>query len=1092
VFRRAWLVALLLCTPSLALAQGYGRITGVVTDATGAVMQGAQVKVTRVGTGETTTTTTGTEGLYVFPSLPPAEYDLEASSSGFNVFKQTGLLLRADQAITVDVSLQVGGAAETVTVAATTTEVNVASGAVGQVIEEKPIQELPLNGRNAAVLTTLVAGVVVAPPAQADQGFTKTFPVAVTVSANGSRTGQTSYLLDGGNNVDMYTNVNAPFPFPDALQEFSVQTANYGAQYGQNAGGVVNIVTKSGTQNFHGTLFEYNRNPWMNAANFFAANGTKDNLKRNQLGGTVGGPVGFAPQTWFFVGYQKTLLSNDPLSDSAASVPTAAQRNGIFQVANAAQCVKNPFTGATYPCTAGAASAGISTIDPATFDPASVKLLQHLPTGDASGQVFFRKPIKQNLDETIGRVDHQMGTNDKLAGRYFYDRFHQDGVLDNSNLLTYADGATIGYHSLLFSETHIFSNRMLNTFTFSWQRESSERGPLDGSISVADLGVNMWQPDFKQINQVQVSPGFNIGDNPHATFFRRNFTFADDLHWVKGAHDLSVGFHAQLSKVELHNQFRQPGIFSFSATGTNNANASFLLGYLASFGQASGQFFDNAGKFFGGYLQDNWRVNRRMTVNLGLRYEPFIPWHETEDRMGAFSPTAFAAGTHSQAYPNAPIGLAFAGDPNTLEDGIRAVYTGFMPRIGAAYDVFGNGKASLRGGVGLFYDTRLSSVFNNIYSNGSPFVTQVSLTNPTNATFSNPYAGTQNPFPAPQPPPASAPFPTQSFLTFDPYHEFDPPRTWAWNASWEQQLSGSIVATLAYVGSQGSHLWLPLELNPTKFDSATGTTSPRVYAPVYTQPITAAVYTGETHYNGLQASVRMLFKHGLTLLGNYTLSKATDNLPFSASVTAIGSGASYVLPTYEPNYTRLDDGPSDFDHRHVWSFSYVWELPQSKSDNGVVRAILSDWQTSGILQYRTGDPLTVVSSSNNNSQSGQNRDRAVATGQDPYGSGACAGVASKCVPFLNPGAFAVNPKGSYGDVVKGSVIGPAYFNWDMALMRRIAFAKQTRAEVRIEFFNILNHTNFLDPATTAGSSTFGRITGAMDPRIGQLSFRFVF
>jgi hypothetical protein len=1082
-----------------ASAQGYGTITGVVTDPTGAVVPGAKVTALRVGTGETVTTTTSKEGLFVFPSLRPARYEIAAASAGFSVFTQTGIVLQADAALTVNIVLRVGGATENVNVEANAAQVNLTSQTLSQVIDEKRVQELPLNGRNAAALTTLVAGVVDAPTAQADQGQTKTFPVAVTVSANGSRTGQMSYLLDGGNNVDQYTNVNAPFPFPDALQEFSVQTANYNAEYGQNAGGVVNIVTKSGTQEFHGSVFEYNRNPSLNAANYFSRDPNdptkklKDQLKRNQFGATLGGPLKLpgdsTAHTFFFLGYQKTILKNDPVSSSAAYVPTQDQVNGIFQVANASQCVKNPFTGASYPCTATASSPGVSTIDPATYDPASVALLRYLPKGDASGAVYFRRPVRQNMDEAIARVDHEFGESDRMSVRYFYDRFRNDGVLDLSNLLTYSDQATIGYHNALLSETHVFSDRLLNTFTFGYQRELSERGPLDGSINVNDLGVNMWQPTFKQINQIQVVGGFTIGDNPHATFYRRNLAFSDDLRWVKGSHSLAFGLHAEFSRVEIHNEYRQPGTFTFNANDTNNATASYLLGYLFQVQQASGQFFDNSGKFFGFYLQDSWKAHRRLTLNVGLRYEPFVPWRETEDRMGEFDPEAYAAGTHSTVYPNAPAGLLFAGDPGVKRDGIRAVYTDIMPRVGFAWDLFGNGKTSLRGGAGLFYDTRISSVFNNIYSNGSPFVTQVSITKPK-GTFSDPYAGTTNPFPAPQPPAKNTTFPTQSYLTFDPYHDFEVPRSWAWNVALEHQLTGSILARIAYVGSRGQHLWVPVELNPTRYDSAAGTTSPRVYAPIYSQQITEAAYTGNTRYHGLQTSIEMRVARRLTVLANYTLSKATDDLPLNASVTAIGANASYVLPVYEPNYTRLDDGPSDFDRRHVASLSYVWELPNLQS--GWLRYLLNDWQVSGILQYRTGQPLTIVSNSSNNSQSGQNRDQAVATGADPYASGACAGVKSPCKEYLNPAAFTVNPKGTYGTTGKGSLEGPDYFNWDVSLVRRIPFGKTVRAELRLEFFNVLNHTNFNAPNTAAGNGSFGRITGAGDPRIGQLSLRIVF
>jgi hypothetical protein len=545
--------------------------------------------------------------------------------------------------------------------------------------------------------------------------------------------------------------------------------------------------------------------------------------------------------------------------------------------------------------------------------------------------------------------------------------------------------------------------------------------------------------------------------------------------------------------VVVINDYRQPGTFTFNAQNSGNAMASFLLGYLAQFQQASGQFFDNRGKFVGFYGQDSWIVNRRLTLNYGLRYEPFFPWHEADNRMGAFSPTAYAADTHSTAYPNAPIGLLFPGDPGMLRDGIRSVLTDFMPRAGFAWDVLGTGKTSVRGGAGMFYDTRLSGVFNNIYTNTSPFITNVSVNFPA-GNFSNPYQGMTNPFPAPQPPPSTTVFPTQGYLTFDPYHEFQVPVFYSWNLTVEQQVTPSSLARIGYVGSRANHLWVPIELNYTTYNSGTGVTSAPLYAPTYTQPISAAEYGGNSSYHSLQASFEQRLKHGMSVLANYTWSKSLDDLPFGASVTAVANSTSYVMPTYEPNYTQLDYGPSDFDHRHVFSLSYVWELPKLKDGWTPLRHVVNDWQANGIFQYRSGDPLTVTSSSPNNSQTGQQRDRAVYTaGVDPYAPGACTGVTSPCKNFLNPSAFTVNPKGTFGNVVKGMFVGPQYADWDAGLMRHINFTERLNAEFRVEFFDVLNHPWFNDPNTGLGGS-FGRITGtvANGYRQGQLSLKLLF
>lgn len=1107
------LCALCLLLPTSALGQGLARISGAVTDPTGAAIPNATVVATRIATGDKTTVTSNGAGEYVFPSLAPADYSIDVTADGFSRFLQANVVLQSAQALTVNATLQVGASTQVVNVDTAPPQVDTTTGTLSQVIDQRRVNDLPLNGRNAAALTTLVPGVVVAPSANIDQGQTKTFPVVAAVTINGTRANQVNYMLDGGNNVDEYTNVNAPFPMPDALQEFSVQTSNYNAEYGQNAGGVVNIITRSGSNQFHGNVFEYVRNRVFNAANYFSyVKGVKtvDPLKRNQFGGTIGGPVTIPhlyngrDKTFFFFGVQSTRIRTNGVGGTAF-LPTPAQLAGTFT--GLASPILNPKTLAPYPCTP-TGNTFTCNVNPADYNASSLALLKYLPTitGNDGTYQFFR-PVRQNFIEYTGRIDHAISSRDHLTLRYFYDSFDNAGVLDTTNLLSYSDQAAIRYHNALISETHTFSDHLLNNFSLSYQIENASRGPLAGAPNVNDLGVNVWQPAFKQINQIQAAGYFTIGDNPAASFRRNNYTLADDLHWVLGSHTLGFGFHGELAKVDVDNQYQQPGVFQFNSNASiTNPLAGFLLGGLTNFQQASGQYFNNRYHVTGYYAQDSWKVNRRLTLNYGVRYEPFSPQNEVRGRQGMFSPAARAAGTISTTHPTALAGLLFPGDAGFVKNMVRPVYTHFMPRFGFAWDVFGDGKTSVRGGGGQFYDTRLPGVFDNIFANSVPYVASVNVQFlPTAlADFSNPYASISggNPFPAPQPPPASyftlANYQNTSYSTFNP-DTFRLPVTYSWNLAVEQQYTSKLSSRLAYVGSRSNHQYVPSDINPT-YNQGPNLGQRVYYSPNvlqnYRQQIALTDSGGNAIYHSLQASVQNRVSNGLTVFLNYTWSKAIDNFPFGASATAVVAGSGYSLPVYEPNFKRLDRGPSDYDHRNVVSLSYVWMLPKFNGGNRAVRYALNGWQTNGIFAFRSGDPLTVTGAGNSGTNLG--RERGVWNGRNPYGGNACGSVSSACKSYLNTANFSTNPSYtanlplSYGNVVKGSFVGPQYTDWDTSVMRYFPIHDAVQFQFRAEYFNVLNHTNFGDPNASVTNGAFGRVTSASDPRIGQMSLKLMF
>ncbi len=1084
--RRCMILAVLVLTPISVLAQGLGRIGGAVADPSGALVPGVKITATEVGTNLSRSALSDEQGRFVVPSLRPAIYDVIAELPGFRNFTQRGVTLLADQSLTINITLQVGTPSETVTVESAPPTVNTTTSSLGQVLELARVVDLPSNGRNAAALTLLVPGAVSAPDAGADQGTTKTIPGAVTISANGSRQNQISYMLDGGNNLDEYTNVNQPFPFPDALQEFSVQTSNFSAEYGQNAGGVVNIVTKSGTNQVHGDVFEFNRNAIFNARNFFAAK--RDALKRNQFGGTIGGPI-VKDRTFFFAGYQGTRLRNIG-NTSSTTVPTAAD----------------------------IAAAGTS------IDPASKKLLSFLPaTSDPKGVVFYAKPDRQNFDEVVAKVDHSLRQTDRLTFRAYYVRFHKDPVFDPANILTYTDGSTIPSHNYLIHESHVFSPTFLNDARFSFSREAARRGPGDGVPSVREFGVNIpFQPARNAIQTVNVSGGFNFGDNPDASFIRNNFTWSDDVSLVRRGHDLHFGGTIERSRVDIDNLFQQPGEFRFASI------ANFLLGRLGGnpgFRQGNGEFKNNRNTFAGLYFQDNIHVSRRLTLNAGLRWEPSLPWREIKGRVEQFRIEDFYAAKKSTVFANAPFGLLFPGDPGVPKNGTTGSLNLFSPRVGFASDVFGNGKTSLRGGAGIIYDSRTVGIFNNRFVDVTPFSTQLTLSSPP-GPFSDPLcqvtAGCQaqklaNPFPVPFPPPSNVAFPSPVLVVTYDSKKWLAPTVYSWNLTIEREVYSGWLVRVAYAGSHSSRLKESVELNPAAVASlANGGPAnvddrrrlnnvfPASVFPVKIGNVSLDSHDVNSSYNALQVSLERRIARGVTILGNYTWSKSIDDLPYGsngAGVADLGADAVSARSWDDPLRHQFDRGPSDFDHTHRFVLSYVADLPGLERAPAFARQIIGGWKWSGVVTAQSGRPLTVMSglsSGSDMSQTGLGRDRGFRTAGNPYGHGACGGTAP-CVDYLNAGIFSQPAAGTFGNVGKGSLRWPGYYNWDMGFFKDIKAAERYRIQFRTEFFNIFNRVNFKDTTSSVvdglanlNQRTFGTLRNALDPRIGQLALKILF
>jgi hypothetical protein len=1061
-------LALLVASPGLAQT---GQINGLVTDNTGGVVPGATVKAVETATGISRDTVTGADGRYNFTSLRPATYDITAELTGFRTSQRKGVLLQANQNVTANFALELGSLAETVTVSGEAATVDVTSATISEVVDSKRIVELPLNGRDAAKLSTLVAGMVLT---SVDQESGKTIPGALRLSTNGTQSGQVSFRLDGTSHTDPYFQQNQPFPFPDALQEFSIQTSNYSAAQGNSAGAVVNAVTRSGTNDFHGGTFGYFRDNTFNSRNVFSA--TKDFLKRKQYGGYGGGPIQHN-KTFFFAGWQGTRIQNIGTT-LVVTVPTAEQRAGNF----GSTVVTDPLTRQPFPN---------NQIPLSRFDPASVNVMKYFPVPGPDGNLSIPRRIGTQDDQFIVKVDRLFGDKDQLNARYYIDSFHNDPTYTEGNLLSYKNPTLESgtrMQNFVTGWTKTLSPTMLNELRGGYNRVFSRRFPPAGVPSMQELGVRLpIYPVLPSISEINANNFFNIGDNLEASFFRPGSELNERMTWVKGKHNMQFGGEWQHYTVEIRNQFRRAGHFQFagsSTSGTGNTLADFLLGSLSNFDQGTGEYKDYVVNYTSAFFQDDYKVSPSFSLNLGVRFEPAPPWHEKVGRIEVFTLEDYANNVHSTRFPAAPRGETFRGDPGVPDDGTSAATNNWGGRVGFAWDITGDGKTSLRGGGGSFFDQHRSGGDGNDSVNAAPWNLRLSVVRPT-GPFSDPYRGrtdfnliTDQTIGTQQ-----AIFPTP-VLVSTLAETYKTPVTYNFNLTFEREVMQGIMARAAYVGSRNRNGRWTWELNPAipGPGATTGNTDARrQFAVDGLGNVNEEVQDRRSNYNSMQLTLAKRYSHGFQITGNYTLSKV------------VGDFGDQLIPYYLPQDPALMWGPLDQDHRHRFTTSWVWELPGAKMD-GPVKWVLGGWQWSGVMQYQTGRPYTVTSGTDNSLDSIGN-DRAKLTGAafDAIPATTCV----NCVWAFNPAAFATNDLATFGNVPKGAYYGPVLQNWDMGLTKNFKYSNDGYAQFRVEFFNVFNQVNLDIPNRAVNNqSTLGRITrtepSSGDPRILQFGLKFVF
>ena len=1050
-------LAILIALSATVFAQGTVTIYGNVTDPSGAAIAGAKVTVTNTATDQSRDTTSAPDGNYVVPDLRVGAYRLSVTAAGFKTFVQDGIQVQVDENRRVPVQMAVGGVTETVTVSADLAQVETRTSALRQVVDSARIVELPLNGRNPLQLSYMVAGSSgSADPAGGQSENT-------SVSIDGMRPNSNNYSLDGADNQDPFFNTPSVFPNPDALEEFSLQTSNYSAELGRNAGAVMNAVTRSGSNGLHGTLFEFLRNQDMDARNFFA--NSVSPFKRNQFGATVGGPIR-KDKTFFFGSYQGTRVKSEPGTQTPI-VLTAAQRTGNF---TGSKTINDPLTKAPF---------ANNTIPTSRLSQASLNFMEAfvpLPNSPSNNAYTFPNEAVTTDDQAVAKIDHLIGAANHLSGRLIYER-------NNTNQVPNADDvpgfwAIINYSNwnVSVNDIHTFSPHLVNQFTFGFNDITREQLPHVGAQkSWVDFGAGFVRSAPGPIAyDTQVSGYFRAFSRYLLDQYRKYYQFTDGVNWILGSHSLKIGADIRRSICDQGQNFQTDPQVIFTANYTGLALADFLLGRPNSFTEGS----PNAGSprtwEIAAYVQDDWKVSPRLTLNLGLRWDPWLPY---EDALHAIS--QFRPGQQSTVFPTAPLGYVFPGDSGVSSTSLQSRMNNWGPRVGFAYDLLGNGKTSLRGGWGLFYSDIRQQSLNNLSSN-EPFGISMAVTQPTGG-LANPYADTGNPFPFVPPATAQAKQSFKFILPLTTVSEVDPnfrnAMVQQWNLSVQQQLFSDWILTVAYAGSTGRHLFIQDQLNPAIFGKVgANVNARRLYAPNYTS-IVDQLSVGNSSYNGLQVSANKRFHHGLTILANYTWSKSID----------IGSNDGDAPAN--PFNIRAERGVSNFNLPHKFGGSFIWQLPGGTIHSAPLRTIAGGWELNGIFTFQSGNPFTVTSGVDN-SQSGVGADRANIVGD--WRLSGDRSKAQKIAQYFNKAAFAVNPLGTFGNSGRNVMIGPGNQTIDFGAIKTFAIHERYRVQFRAEAFNLFNHANLNNPNANVSAATFGTITGAGAPRVLQLALKAMF
>jgi hypothetical protein len=1038
-----------LCLPQARAQATTATILGTVTDSSGAAIPGATVQVRNTGTSQTQEVQTDAQGRFRIPELGLGQYDIHASKDGFSTAARTGVPLTVGSQTVVDFSLIVGQQQQTVTVEGAVSEVETTSSAVSNLVEQTQMRELPLNGRNFGELILLAPGVQSIPAGTSFYGKTDNYSIA------GSRPEGQAFLLDDVDVSGFWNHGTGSGALGtqlglDAISEFQTLTNTYSAQFGGN-GAVINAVTRSGTNSFHGSAYEFLRNSALDARNFFDPQNIAP-FRRNQFGGAVGGPIK-KDKMFFFVNYEglRQLLGETQI----AFVPDANAHQGLLPCASApgAPCGAN-----------GLANVGVAP------NVASTLGLFPIPTNQIGGGIGSVTEVASQIGHEnylLARFDYSISGSDSLYIRFVRDTANLVEPFSGSSIPLWPEqDLTANYYSTI-EERHIISPTLINIARISYIR------PEDSAAATANTSPLEYFPG-RENGSVTFGAGFgsasvsSIGDNQLLPFGlpENKFFYGDDVFWTKGAHSIKFGLQVERVDSNTYAPFLWGGQWTFPSL------AAFLQGTAATvvsaFPNQDDGYKDFRELFLTPYFQDDWKVTSKLTLNLGIRYEYQTNPLEVTHQMTAFLAPPFGGFQ--------PVTHAFYNNPSTKN---------YNPRIGLAYDPFADHKTSIRAGFGIFHDALLPRLYDPGYWLNPPYAIGVQL----QPNYPTPFAGNGI-----LPPQASQVEGMYYYLHNTPY-------VIQYNFNIQRELGAGNILTVGYVGSEGVHLIQSVDMNPPTIVSGT------IYDPVFDAELTPAGSiqipnggrenpnplvgalseknaTGHSHYNSLQASFNRRFSHGLQAQASYTYSKSIDD----GSTTYGLEGPQQDLAN--PYNAAYDVGRSLFDRTHSFRASFVYALPLGD------HLLLRGWQWSGIFTAVTGPPLDILDGP---TMSGLTNDRPnLNPGYTPDP------ILSKVNEWINPAAFSLEPVGTLGNLGRDTAVGPGLWSLDTAVMKDTRITEALRVQFRAEFFNIFNHTNFSPPpnlgvfilnpnGSASVNPTFGQLTStATTSRQIQFAVKFLF